>query len=267
MYKNNMFSNNNMKDDDIKLVIKTRKEFQEKLNIIFKKYFGTFMKNMYTDSLRDFQKQLFKIPSWSDDKIDKEFKYFIKTINKKYDITEDDISKIFDMIFGLHIKTMTNLFEPIEVSVPQFKIFWYKCLRRIAKFLYENPSLIKIQNNDQIYLGIDESIKYVIHKFIPFKDIINTSPPVIYKYDFNNITNDTNENENDLQIHKIDEDSNELKYIDSDEYYHSDKEKEIEKKEEKERSLNENEEKCIKIPKKKNYYKFKHFNKPKVNSM
>ena len=31
MYKNNIFSNNNnMKDGDIKLVIKTRKEYQEK---------------------------------------------------------------------------------------------------------------------------------------------------------------------------------------------------------------------------------------------
>lgn len=262
-------SDNNQDENDIKLLIKTRKEYQQKLNAIFKKYFITYMKDMYIDSLRDFQKQLFKIPSWSEEKINKELKNFIKYTVRKFDLTEEDLTKILNMIFGLYIKTITNLFDPIEVRVPKFNVFWYKCLKRIAKFLYENPILIKTKNdNDKISLGIDESIKYTIQKFIPFKEIINVKHHSIDKYNFDEKyssheeNHDFQRNQDNLQIHKIDDD-NKLKYIGSDEfdneYYHSNSEKE---EDELIKNKNENDEKQIKIPKflfnkKKNYNNYK----------
>lgn len=259
-------------NDDIRLLTKTRTEYQDKLNIIFKKYFISYMKDIYTSSLRDFQKQLFKIPSWSDDKINKEFKQFIKYTTRKYNLAEDDLTKILDMIFGLYVKTMNNLFDPVEVRVPAFNLFWYKCLKRISKFLYENPALIKTPSNDNISLGIDESIKYIIHKFIPFKEILNVKSNIIDKYNFNEKYTNTNDNTNDntntsqekynRQVHKIncsDNISSKLKYINSEdfenEYYHTNSEKEEDVKV-------CDEKKQIKIPKflfnkKKNYNNYK----------
>lgn len=252
---------------DLELLLHTRKEYQEKLNTIFSKYFLYYMKNIYSEdcSLRNFQKHLFKIPNWSDEKISKEFTYFIKYTIKKYNITENDLTKILDMIFGLYIKTLTSIFDQIEVKVPAFKIFWFKCFKRIAKFLYETPLLIKNTEDNKISSGINEAIKYIIFKFIPFKDIINTTPKIIEEYNFedgkysssgknhkkkNSVKEDTVKEHTDKDKKASIE--NELKYIGSDEfeneYYHSNSEKD---------KNDVNNEKQIKIQTKKKWINYK----------
>lgn len=253
----------------IHILIDTKKEYQKKLNEILKKYFMKFIEKSYNDSLREFQTKLLKIPYWSDEKIEREYSKFLKFIRDKYDLSEDELSKILNIVIGLNIKIMTSIFDEIEIEMPKISIFWYKCLKRVCKYYYENP---KIMKSDELFKNsksyIDESIYHVLQKLIPLKHIINSKKEENNYYNFNNNLGNTSEttinksnSSNKLKVTLESEshsNSNGLQYISSDEfeneYYKSEGEGNGPSKNIKEKS----EEKHIKLPKylfpnKKNY--------------
>lgn len=229
------------KDKSIRLLIATKKEYQDKLINILQKYILTYFKEIHTDTYKEFQKKLFKIPGWSDEKIDKEFSHFIKFTTKKFKLNNDDMSKILDIVFSLNLKIVTSIFDTVEVNVPSFKIFWYKCLKKITKLFYENPKLIDDTSNPTINNNFIIYIKYIIQKFIPIKDIINSTEKILINYNFDNDSFNTNnsstqteqeeeeQNKDEEEYHEKqkNEDKNDLMYINSEEfeneYYHSDK--------------------------------------------
>ena len=72
-----------MPKEQIQDLIETKKNYQSKLVEALKKDYMKFIERLYEKSLREFQEKLLKIPSWSDDKLDKEYNKFLKFIDDK----------------------------------------------------------------------------------------------------------------------------------------------------------------------------------------
>lgn len=263
-----------MPKEQIQDLIETKKNYQTKLIEVLKKYYMKFMERTYEKSLREFQEKLFKIPIWSNEKLDKEYNKFLKFIDDKYDLDEDEFTKILHIVYGLNIKIMTSICNNLEINAPKLKKFWYKCLKRVAKYYYEHPKVM-LSDNDfrKTKIQIEEGINNILQKFIPLKEIINANknlPQDKYNFDDglgdtdNSIDNHPNNHQNNTSNNHLEvtleseTQSNGLKYLSSEdfdnEYYVSDNEENVKKSNEK------SEEKHIKLPKylfpnKKNNYK------------
>lgn len=277
------------KEKSIKRLILNKTEYESKLNMILKKYFIKYLKELYDEIkiYKEFQKKLYNIPSWSSDKLSREFEYFTKYVNKKYDLNQNELSKILEIIYTLNIKIMTPLFNYPINNIPKFKDFWYKCIKKFGKFYYENPKLIKDRNAINY---LDDTVKNVIQKFIPIKDIINTEKQKLEKYDFENepfseksIGNSFSREPSskaklEVELENTDH-SEQLNHAATsnfeNEYYNSEAEPEVEvsvKKLEKELEEDEEKEKQIELPKylfnkKKNYFNYKLSKMKKKNEM
>ena len=252
-------------------LIETKREYQKKLVEVFKKYFLKFIEKLFDKSLREFQEKLLKIPTWSEEKLDKEYNKFLKFVSDKYELSEDDLTKTLHIVYGLNIKIMTSICDELEVKAPKLIKFWYKCLKRVGKYYYEHPKVMLSESDfKKTKIQIEECIHNTLQQFIPLKEIINSKQKEPQdKYNFDNGFGDTDESskpckkesENKLEVTlESQSNSNNLKYISSDEfeneYYISDKEGDNEIKKDKEN--NKSEEKHIKLPKylfpnKKNY--------------
>ena len=272
------------KEKSIKLLIRNKTEYESKLNIILKRYFIKYFKELYeeTNELKEFQIKLYKIPKWSSDKISREFGYFTKYVNKKYDLTDTELSKILDIIYSLNIKIMTSLFDYIHHDVPKFKLIWYKCIKKFGKFFYENPKLIKdIEHSNESFKYLDDTVKNVIQNFIPIKEIINTKKQHLDKYDFENqpyseksiinsksITNSNSKQKLEIELRNTDDSKHQdkLNYADTSDFeneYCNSQEDNLDKKKLDKNKIGEDkdkdEEKQIKLPKylfnkKKNFF-------------
>jgi hypothetical protein len=250
-----------MPKEQIQDLIETKKDYQSKLIEVLKKYYMKFIERLYEKSLREFQEKLLKIPNWSDEKLDKEYSKFLKFINDKYDLDEEEFTKILHIVYGLNIKIMTSICNSLEVNAPKLKKFWYRCLKRVAKYYYEHPKIMLLESDfKKSKIQVEESINNVLQKFIPLKEIINAKKnPPQDKYNFDNGLGDTDnslniqrklDSNNQLEVtleSETETDSNCLKYLSSEEfdneYYVSDKEDNVKKSNEK------SEEKHIKLPK------------------
>jgi hypothetical protein len=175
-----------MSRENLRSIIKHKRNYEDKLVVIFKKYYINFIKDKYIKSLREFQENLLKIPKWSGERISNEFQYFLKYVKKTFNLNENELSKILNIIFKLYINIS------IEINIPKIEVFWYKCLKRIAKFFYENPKLIKYEaESTHVKENIGIIIKNTIQRFVPFKNIMNS---VLTSYD--NATDDKYDFEN-----------------------------------------------------------------------
>lgn len=274
------------KEKSIKHLISSKTEYESKLNMILKKYFIKYFKELYDEIkiYKEFQKKLYNIPSWSSDKLTREFGYFTKYVNKKYDLNHNELSKILEIIYTLNIKIMTPLFNYPINNIPKFKDFWYKCIKKFGKFYYENPKLIK---DGETINYLDDTVKSAIQKFIPIKDIINTEKQKLEKYDFENEPFSEKSIEKsfsrelsskaklevELQNTEHSEQLNHAATSDfENEYYNSEAEVEIGAKKDKELVEEEEKEKQIELPKylfnkKKNYFNYKLSKMKKKNEM
>lgn len=279
----------------IKRLILSKTEYESKLNMILKKYFIKYFKELYDEIkiskskdfnfsiYKEFQKKLYNIPSWSSDKLTREYGYFTKYVSKKYDLSHNELSKILDIIYTLNIKIMTPLFNYPINNIPKFKDFWYKCIKKFGKFYYENPKLIK--DNDTINY-LNDTVKNVIQNFIPIKDIINSEKQHLEKYDFENepfsektkdnsfskeLSNSKAKLEIELENTELSDQLNHAATSDfENEYYNSEAEPEVKEKQLVEEE--EEKEKQIELPKylfnkKKNYFNYKLSKMKKKNEM
>lgn len=168
-------------------------EYQNRLNDILKKYYLKFFKKTYNNlepkSIKDFQKKILQISNWSDDKIDSQYNKFLKFINSKYQLSEEDVYRMLDVVFILNIKIIASLFGDIEINVPEPKVFWYKCFKYTSKYVYENPKKIKHSLDIDINNEMHEIINNVVQKYIPLKDIIDSKKSKLDYQDFNNCKN------------------------------------------------------------------------------
>lgn len=237
--------------------ISSKKDYQSKLTKILRKYFVKYISKLFDKSLREFQKVLLKIPDWSDEKLNKEFSKFIKFTESKFELSEEDLSKLLTILIGLNVKIMASITDDIEVKIPKFKDFWYKCLKKIGKYYYENPKvMLSDLDFEKTYGYIDEVVNHILLKYIPLQEILSRKKAPLDLYNFDEMDDNLNDA---ISINKTKDNlevtlesktasENELKYLSSEdfenEYYKSDNEND------KKRDKNEkSEEKHIKLKK------------------
>lgn len=266
--------------------IETRKEYEDKLYaIIYKyqiKYIYYVFEKQYDDDkqinklnslYRHFQKRLLKIADWSSDKLHKEYKKFLEWCKRKYELQEEELQKILDNIITLFVKIMINkttiIVEGIleSYSFPKLKYFFYKCLKRISRYYYENPKSLTIDENNEILNSVYKKtildlIGSVVYNMLPMKQIMSIleykdlidedkseNENIFVEYDFNNTkTSESSQNSNPKVIIEKQLSECSLQYVSSDdfdkEYCKSESEQEIQEQDQEEDLV-----KHVKIPK------------------
>lgn len=233
----------------IKSDIELRNKLVSKFVSLLSNYYYIFIIDLYkynNEIILNFQKDLYKIPNWSDNHIkykykdfnkdfnkefNKEFKEFNIEFNIEYNNNNSSFTELLEKIIILNVSILSNNNYDTDIKIPEFRFFWYKTLKHIGKFFYQDAKLKNIRNyknsdSKKIYKNnIESIIENIINTYIPLKDLINTNPNEKITYDFKNNTptiHISNNISNDIS-HNISND-NSIKYIDSEEfeneYYH-----------------------------------------------
>jgi hypothetical protein len=235
-------------------MIERKQLYEEQIADIFEVYLEKYINKLFDYVDRDmkiFKRKLVDIAGWNEEKVTKEYNKFLKWTGKK-SIEEAEVKNMLDNVIMYSIRLMINKYDTeiiaklVEFESTDPERFFFKCMKRIAKFVYENPNSIKLEEFNQKVKNIVVS---VIYEFVPIAKIIKllevTKEAESEKsYDFNKTFTTESEQapQQKLVVDKQTTSSdNELNYVPSEEiikeYYQSDKE-----------DKNENE-KLINIPK------------------
>jgi hypothetical protein len=202
--------------------------YEDLIKNIFKKYTRRWVDDLHYifPKLKDFQKELYKIPSWSTKKKHKEYSLFIKFIIKKFNKDEDTISYTLQKIFENYINIMSELIEtPFSPNPPSLENVWFRIMKRVGKYFYENPK------SDSNTLLIDDTVLFVLNKYININKYLSKEKNIEspFYYSFEKSDKHTTENPLPAIVEKVDSDEqsdSSLKYISSkqfeNEYYNSD---------------------------------------------
>ena len=224
----------------------------------------------------DFQRVLLQIPKWSSRTLEKEYTKFLKWAKKKNDInTEElmiDIIKLTTEIMlnksSIYVETLLQ-----DYKFPSLEQFYYKCLKKIARIIYEEPkSLYTIKTSK-----LNDQIENVLNIYLPTKQIESVlefiekdvDPSIKVKYNFEN---DTESSKSSISLRKNSSDNNNLivDKISSLHYVSSDDLHDLKNTDEDHLSVKNNvvdddNVRHINIPKiKKSQY---YYNKPKINEI
>jgi hypothetical protein len=221
-------------------IIEKKQKYENNIKSIFEVYVGKYIRKLY-EYARDekgFKKVLIDIASWDELKIAKEYNKFLKWVEKKHKSGEAEIKNILDNVIMYSIRLMVNKYDTeviaklIEFESTNPERFFYKCMKRASRYVYENPK--SVLGN----LNLESVIVSVIYEFLPIQKIIKllevTKEQESDKsYDFNKTFTSENgsDKESDVKSKKeliIDKEttSQELQYVASEdlinEYYDSD---------------------------------------------
>jgi hypothetical protein len=230
-------------------MIEKKQMYEKQIADVFKVYLQKYMKKLYDyvdRELKRFKKVLVDISSWNEEKITKEYNKFLKWSRKKL-IEEAELKNMLDNVIMYSIRLMINKYDTevltklIEFESTNPERFFYKCMKRVAKFVYENPESIETEDVNRVIIS-------VIYEFLPIQKIlrlleVSKEPESEKSYNFNKtFTSELESDSPQLIVEKNGTSSSkELHYVPSDdianihEYYQSDKE--------------DNNEKLINIPK------------------
>lgn len=256
-----------------------RKEVEAGASQPFVEYISKYMEKVEDKSdgsKKLLQKLLRSIGEWDSSKVDREYSKFLKWCTKR-DITVDHIKDNLTQFVVLSLRIMLNKriqndnTKEYEIDITEL---FYKCMRRVARRLYENV------RDGESYLGkraITDIIVSCLHEFIPLERLIEIielfekDEDSNHSYDFNRTFSDSEDGKILVEKESSDKTTKEsgheepaLQYVPSDnfedEYYNADDKKNSEDENVKE----------IKIPKYngKGYYNKKPkepIRKPKVN--
>ena len=221
-------------------LINKRNALENKLLDILLVYYIKYIKKIWKKNIdtnkiyKHFQKDLLKITDWSGNKIDKEYTRFINWLEEHLSISEEYISNLSYSIFTLNINITGPELDVETFTYPSTKRIFYKCLKSVARFFYDNPKEFEKDSFKQV---LNSVVKTCLRNFIPLTDIlksieeINNGELDKIQYNFDEITNNqttesysfhnSNNNENQdskLLIEKESSDSLDL----HNEYYNSD---------------------------------------------
>lgn len=179
---------------ELEEMITNKNKLQEKIVTMLSEYCYKYMKKVYSyieiidqnekakeksnskGILKKYQTSLIKISEWSDSKVHREYNKFLKWLNKKYKYSEDEFGDIINEFIIYTIRIVINKYN-IDVlqhyiKIPKINLqeYFYKCLKRSARYYYENPKYIK---DSKYSKEVDNIIISVLHMFIPLQDILN----------------------------------------------------------------------------------------------
>lgn len=219
-----------MEGENFSELLEIKHKLQKKLVNTFSQHLYNYFMRCFKKSVNyiDFQKKMLRIAEWDKYKREKSLKKFKKWyIKNNYDIEE-----IFEKIILYSIRTILNdkfLSEIVitrhydSKSKSNFGDFYYKVLKKVARYYYENPKIDIIEDDSYI----EDTIKTSIVLFIPLNKIVNMfgekRDDLIIQYDFNNMDDSYSENTdislssdytcNDKKTHKDRNDDNKGKIV------------------------------------------------------
>jgi hypothetical protein len=122
---------------------------------------------------RDFQKTLLQITKWSDKTIQKQTNKFLKWVEKRENLSEKDLQNMIKNIIKLSTQLIldksdiyiTTLLQ--NFNFPNVKTYYYKCLKRIARLVYENPKGLHDLQTGRLFDELDN----ILQSFLPLHEI------------------------------------------------------------------------------------------------
>lgn len=212
----------------MKITKRHLKELSEKKNKqtnlligIFTKYNYSFIISYYTKSknARDFQKSLYGVPSWSNNRTYTEFKDFLKQTYIKYKLQQDEIEDILKDILILNTQILSK--SDIQIDIPKLETFWYKLLKQTGKYFYEHPTNLE-ENERKNIKHISKLVEILLQKYIPITDIFNIKKTPKIEYDFKESENSspmiTQKESQKISNKSENTSTNSLKYISSEQF-------------------------------------------------
>jgi hypothetical protein len=191
------------------------------------------------------QKMLRSVGEWKSSKVDKEYLKFIKWCVKR-GTTEDIIKENLQIFVLLSLRIVLNkrihedMVRDYQINTKQF---FYKCLRRVSRQLYDN---IRSLNNAELYIGkrdANELVVSCLHELIPLEKLIEVmelfdgEEDSNHTYNFERTFSDSDDSKGKILIEKEGSDTHtksdrssepELQYVPSEkfheEYYNSEDE-------------------------------------------
>ena len=159
-------------------IIEAKCEYTRQLiNILQNSVYESFVECYKTskNNLIQFQKELQKIPQWNTHTI----KTNTSSILGQY---EHWFSELLGAIIVSHVKILSSVRKgnrKIRITIPTNEDFIHTLFIDFAQFLYENPRLFKIDEKGyskmDVMVHFEKVVDNVIMKFLPFKDILETS--------------------------------------------------------------------------------------------
>lgn len=210
--------------------VELKNNCETKLIEILQKYFYKYIMRVYdsTNTLKDLQKFLLKIPKWTENNIDKEYTKFLTKIKESQNISEEHLSKLSELVFTLNNHILIDLYDiDVNLKIPTLKLVWYKCLKQVSKYFYKHPKLLKMYDDEEISsskikIPIHDVVKITIYKFIPITTAVFSKEKIkpelkYYNYDVN-CDSDTDtphaiHNLKELNVQQIKEDNYDLLYL------------------------------------------------------
>lgn len=218
---------------------------------IFTRWCDKVTYKMFEDSTdsKSFQRKLLDIAKWRDDDITYSYRKFRKWLRKrgpKKIFSERELEKVFAEYIVTSMKCMCDNEMIVKMvlterSLPTIDDIYYKCIRRIARHLYDNPKLFKDKSFEDAYNDLFKITKTLLIKFIPFKRLLEEmemhkreNEEKLHSYNFDKLGN--TEDGEDHHRHTIQSKNssttqNTLRYFSSDEfehdYYNPDKDEDI----------------------------------------
>ncbi|RPJ71202.1 MAG: hypothetical protein EHM20_14810 [Alphaproteobacteria bacterium] len=131
--------------------------------------------------LKTFQEKLCSIPKWNQDIIDNEY------IRITQEIEPEFIDNLIEAVFISNVKVLSTIRagknKPINIQIPESKIFIHKCYIECARYFFQDPHLIDdrethlsrseiARNIKRANLAINICIEKTIRDLIPIQKIL-----------------------------------------------------------------------------------------------
>lgn len=166
MNSNKLENNNNTIGDNVSMNLIDF--YNIKLNDIFSSFFIKYFIKLTAnfDSIKEYQKFLYNLQN-DDPSLRKGLTFFEIYIDKKYDLTYDDLNTAVNIYIKESLIKLLNKKINYKREKDILTKLFYKCFKSAAQYLYEHPN--DIHNNVEYQKIIKNLIRYDIYNIIPFK--------------------------------------------------------------------------------------------------
>ena len=146
-------------------LLEAKLEAERELVGMFSEYIYKYVKKQYRNSETyiDFQKELIKNSKWSDEKVMREYEKFLKFLRK----SSEELEYMMKNFLILCIRVLSYGYDSnaISLQIPRMEHIFYKGVRRVSKYYFENPK-------EKILVDF-KVIGQMLLDYIPFEKLLN----------------------------------------------------------------------------------------------